>query len=365
MRIGLDLQSTRGPISGIGAYAQGLAPALEAAAAAGGRHEIVPLWYRGFRRWPAPAEMARTQVAMVGEAWGRRLDVIHSPGFAPPMWGRAPRVLSLHDLSVWQRPELLPPGPSRVYWGSFLPRAARRAACIVAPSRYSAGVIREALPFPAARVRHVAYPPRPLFRPAGARRQAALRRHFGLFKPYVLGLGALEPRKDWLGVLRAFARMVRMAPHCEHELVLAGGVNVAASAAAVEVEIERLELGTRVRRLGYVRELWLAPLYSAAAALVFPETLAGYGLPILEAFACGTPVVSYANTALPETAAGAAVLIPPPYAPADTAAALLEVISRPAQAAEMRRRGRARAAEFNWAVTAQAMLAIFEEFGRC
>jgi glycosyltransferase involved in cell wall biosynthesis len=59
------------------------------------------------------------------------------------------------------------------------------------------------------------------------------------------------------------------------------------------------------------------------------------------------------------------VLIPPPYAPADTAAALLEVISHPVQAAEMRRRGRARAAEFNWAVTAQAMLAIFEEFGRC
>ncbi|MGH2519625.1 MAG: glycosyltransferase family 4 protein, partial [Chloroflexota bacterium] len=280
--------------------------------------------------------------------------------FAPPTWGSAARVLTLHDLSIWERPELLPSGPSRFYWRDWMAFALRRAHRIITPSHFAAEVLRACLGVPMEHIRHIPYPPRAFFRPADARAQAEMREHFRLQAPYFFGLGAREPRKEWIGVVRAFALI---ADRCEHQLVLAGPLNVAASLGELRREIGRLQLWTRVRLLDYVPTQWLPALYSASTAMVFPETYAGYGLPVLEAMACGAPVITFNNTALPEAAGEAAWLIAPPYRPRVIADAMEALLDDASLGKAMRRRGLERVEAFSWHKTAQEVVKVYEELG--
>ncbi|MHB8734102.1 MAG: glycosyltransferase family 4 protein [Terriglobales bacterium] len=354
MRIGLDLQSTLGEVTGIGAYAAGLALSLQEAASP---HAIVPLCWGGTYHLPAPLAVMREQVGLAWQARWQQLDVLHAPGFSAGTWGRAARVLTLHDLCLVDRPELLPVGPSRAYWSQWIPWSARHADLILTPSRFTQARVLALLGLPERRVRLVPYPPRRDFQPVSATVQQQLRWHFHLPQHFVLALGACEPRKDWLGLLRAFSIV---APHVPHDLVLVGRASVAGTGQRVRSTVAQLGLGGRVHLLGYVRHNLLPALYSAASLFVFPELYAGYGLPMLEAMACGTPVLSYANTALEETAAGAACLVPEPHHPVDVAAALRQLLEQPDLRAEWARRGQVRVSQLDWGRTAQEHLAAYE-----
>lgn len=353
MRIGIDMQATLGPMTGIGVYAAGVWQALRAHCR---EHEFVPLQWGSSYRWPLPAELFREQMLVPLSAMGQHLDVVHATGFPGPAWGAAKTVMTVHDLSVLDRPELMPSPASRWYWSQWLAWAARRADVLITPSTFTADRVMSRLGVPSRSIVTLPYPPRTVFTRASRAEQIALCSYLNINTPFCLGVGAMEPRKDWEGVLAAFARVAQRAPH---RLVLAGPVNVPASRERLQLCIRRLGLEQRVQCLGYVPLHWLPVLYSAAELLIFPETYAGYGLPVLEAMACGTPVITYDNTALPETAGDAALLLQSPWSADVLAEMMLQVLQNAELRAEMSRRGLAWARRLSWEEVADCLAVIY------
>jgi glycosyltransferase involved in cell wall biosynthesis len=183
-------------------------------------------------------------------------------------------------------------------------------------------------------------------RPASEEAKAALRRKLGLGRPYILFLGGITPLKNIGNLLRAFARVA--ASH-DVDLVLAGFKRW--SFERELAPIAELSLQDRVKYVGYVPDEDLAALYSAAACLALPSWYEGFGIPIVEAMACGCPVVtSSGRHAAPEVAAGAAVLVDPAD-PAAIAAGLERVLDDPALRAELIARGLVRGPQFDWETT--------------
>jgi glycosyltransferase involved in cell wall biosynthesis len=164
--------------------------------------------------------------------------------------------------------------------------------------------------------------------------------------PYLVFVGALDARKDPAALLRAWE--VARRAGAEVELVLAGAASRQAPA----------DMGP-ARRLGYLEHGALVDLYSAATCLVFPSRYEGFGLPVLEAMACGCPVVTYRNSSLPEVAGAAAVLVADGDAEALGRAAA-EIALDPERAAELRAAGLARARAFSWESAARSTIAAYE-----
>jgi glycosyltransferase involved in cell wall biosynthesis len=176
--------------------------------------------------------------------------------------------------------------------------------------------------------------------PAGA--VAAVRRRLRLEGPYLLGLGTLEPRKDLPTLVRAFAGLAGELPH---RLVLAGLAGWGAGAVAAAVEDSGV--ADRILLAGWVPEADKAALLSGADVFAYPSRSEGYGLPVLEAMACGVPVVTTTGGSLPEVAGDAALLVEPGDAGA-LAAAIAKLAGDPAARAVLVGRGRARAAARTW-----------------
>jgi glycosyltransferase involved in cell wall biosynthesis len=182
----------------------------------------------------------------------------------------------------------------------------------------------------------------------------ALERH-GIRRPYILSVGSLEPRKNLLRLLEAYARLEGSRP----SLVIAGARNYWKSSPVVET-VSRLGLEQHVRFTGYVEDADLPALYSAASLFVFPSLYEGFGLPVLEAMACGTPVVTSSVSSLPEVAGDAALLVDPRDVDA-IASAMRRILDDSDLAADLRARGLARAAQFSWERTARETLAVYEK----
>jgi glycosyltransferase involved in cell wall biosynthesis len=242
-----------------------------------------------------------------------------------------------------------------------VPRIAAGATSIVTDSDYSRQEILQYLSVNPSQVHTVYIAPGPAFRrlpdPAEA---AAICARLGLSGPFIVGLGAVDPRKNTLRLLEAFAAARPDLPAgCQLALVgLPAGVQTGLSAA-----VDRLDLAGAVRLLGFVSEAELVALYNQATVMAYPSLYEGFGLPVLEAMACGAPVISSNVTSIPEVAGDAALLIDP-RDPQALAQALIQVATDPARQAELRRRGLAQAGQFSWAATACAMLALYEAAGR-
>jgi glycosyltransferase involved in cell wall biosynthesis len=175
--------------------------------------------------------------------------------------------------------------------------------------------------------------------------------------PYVLYVGSDDPRKGVAGLLRAFARVTRAVPGAT--LLKVGAVSHRDERRAHQRAAGALAIAHAVRFLDHVPEADLPWLYNASAVAVLPSSYEGFGLPVLEAMACGTPVVCAAAAALPEVAGDAAVLVPPGDAVA-LGEALVRVLTDPALRADLVQRGLARAAAYTWQGTAAATLGRYE-----
>lgn len=187
-----------------------------------------------------------------------------------------------------------------------------------------------------------------------AARVAEVRARHGLVRPYVFYAGSLSPRKNMARGVCAFANL---APEFPHDLVVTAGKSWRDG--EVEAEVDRCGVRDRFRRLGAVPAEDLPALYAGADVFFFPSLYEGFGLPVLEAMACGCPVVAANASAIPEAAGGAAELADP-LDEAALAAALRRVLADPGWAAELRAAGRARAAECSWDRTVQGWLDILE-----
>lgn len=182
-----------------------------------------------------------------------------------------------------------------------------------------------------------------------------VRRIYGLPEQFLLYVGTLEPRKNLRRLVKAFGRLKEMG--LPHKLVLAGPRGW--SMDGFQEQIEELKLGDSVLMLGYIPDEDLPSLYSLATVFVFPSIYEGFGLPPLEAMACGTPVLSSRNSSLAEICGDAAVLVDPLNEESllDGLRQVLESKELQAQLGEI---GRKRAAEFSWERAAQETIAVYD-----
>ncbi|MFW6162366.1 MAG: glycosyltransferase family 4 protein [Planctomycetota bacterium] len=303
----------------------------------------------------------RSRLARIAyeQAWLRRhlgdADLLHAPGYVAPVRLPVPMVVTVYDLIALRHPRLA----KRSNWVHYrlrLPRAARAARLIIVPSEAVAADVSQHLGIPRSRVRVVPLGVADRFRPPAPEAVAALRERHGLAEPFVLFVGNVEPKKNLPTLIRAFAAVHREGR--PHRLVLAG----ARGWKCREVYALPASLGIEdaVRFLGYVPEAELPALYGAAEAFVFPSLVEGFGLPPLEAMACGTPVVTSDAGALVETAGDAALRVPAHDVEA-LADALRRVLDDPALRETMIDEGRRTAARFTWSRTAELTRAVYHE----
>ena len=362
MRIGLDARKIRD--GGIGTYVRQLLLAL---AAAPGPHEWVALLDpRDLGAFARPGGRVREVAVRAGRyglaehlavpraARAAGVELLHAPHYTLPLGWRGPAVVTIHDLIHLSHARFFRPGAA-LYARAMAGAAVRRARLVLADSAFTRAEIVERLGADPARVRVV-----PLGVPAGMARRdpgavAAFRAARALPAEYVLYVGARKPHKNLPLLLEALARL---APAGRPPLVLSGAPWAAGHPLARLAA--RLGLAGAVHFAGDLDDEALACLYSGAALYAHPALTEGFGLPPLEAMACGTPVLCSDGGALPETVGEAAALLAPrdPAAWAHEVGALLADGQRRAALA---RAGLARAREFTWERTAAATLAVYAE----
>ncbi len=369
MRIAIDASAIPRQMAGAGVYTYELVRAL---ASVDDRHRLIVFTRSGLFDDLA-ARTKRLHVVRIKPSsrpgrlfWEqtvlpvllRRLgvDVLHSthhhtPALAPGVR----RVVTIHDVTFMLLPGRYPLA-RRLYMEMVTRASARVADAIITPSRVVRDEVIDRLGVPAERVVVIPYAAAPQFAPVDDATVDALRRKYGLPNRYILSVGSLEPGKNRARLILAFARLHaegiddcplvvvgQPAWRYEREVELAGG----------------LGLRDFVRYLGYVPSEDLPGLYAAATLFAFPSLYEGFGLPVLEAMACGTPVVASDTSAVPEVAGDAALLVDPRDADA-IAEALGRVLSDEALRAELRARGLERAQQFSWERTARDTLSVYE-----
>ncbi len=379
MRIAIDARWIFPEISGIGAYTRELIRAL---AEVDRRNEYVLLFDREGVQMRTAADAGignvpsftcrlvpygvfspRGQLAMPGVLRRAGIDVYHSPNYMVPLLALAGRrrtrcVVTVHDVIPMIFPHAAPRSrKSRLYplYTWIMREVGRRADRIISDSAASRGDVIRYLGIPAARQGRVEAIPcgvSPAFRPAEPGLAGGVR----FEDPTVLYVGRADPYKNLVGLVEAFALVVRRHPG-PVRLVIAGPPDPRYPEA--ERRAAALGVRDRVRWTGYLPDGELVRTYQRSHVLAMPSLYEGFGLPVLEAMACGTPVVCSAIGALEELAGDAALRVEPSSVDA-LADALLRVLSDPALAGDLGRRGVERAAGFTWRRTAQRTLEVYE-----
>lgn len=329
--------------------------------------EAPPSWYSDFPTYPLrsvlepsnPAYILLTAPFKLELAARRlRLDVVHAPANVAPFANPFPvsaRIATVHDVAPLGLP-LEHRTRAILGYALGIPQLRWTADAIICDSTAAAHDLVRFAHLPSRTIQVI---------PAGtdpispddlllARRRApAIKKAIGVDGPYFLAVGDVRPRKNLLRVIQAFEMVQERLPNAR--LVIVGqdmhrSDEIARAAANVP----------GIVRLGYVDDEQLDALYAGASALVFPSLYEGFGLPILEAMARGTPVITSDVSSMPEVAGQAALLVNP-YDPAAIANAMASVASDKVLARRLSKAGRERAAQFTWDETARRTLAVYEE----
>ena len=289
-----------------------------------------------------------------------KIDLFHSPDFVLPPVGQTPTMLTVHDLSFLRVPEHFVPG-FKEYLEGAVSRAVRKAQHILADSESTKRDLMELLGVNPSKVT-VIYPgvDARFTQIRDPNILSTVMRRYELPAEFILGLGTLQPRKNFEGLIDSFAKLVSSSEtggsFAGLHLVICGGPGWMHEEIAEAVE--RHGLTERVHFPGFVRDEDLPAIYSLASVFAFPSWYEGFGLPVLEAQACGTPVVVADNSSLPEVVGDGGLLVS-----AGNSDELAHAISLALTDSRLRARlisaGRAQAELFSWSAAAQALLAAY------
>jgi glycosyltransferase involved in cell wall biosynthesis len=282
-----------------------------------------------------------------------RLDLYHGLAFALPRGLGCPGVVTIHDLAFLKWPEQVPSRRSR-YLSRAVRDAAGRAARVIAVSDYTKRETMRLLGVPSGRIDVTPLGVDPRMRRASDAEIRDFRTLRGLAQPFILAVGNLEPRKNLPALVSAFDAVARELPH---DLVLAGaeGWKTARTHEAIAASPYR----ERIRLPGFVPPSDLPLWYSACDIFVMPSLDEGFGLPLVEALACGAPAIAANRGALPEVAGDAALLVEPE--PDQLATAIMRLAGDDALREGLREAGPLRAADFTWAKTAELTVASYRK----
>jgi glycosyltransferase involved in cell wall biosynthesis len=363
--VALDATVLREPLSGVGHYVARLIDNLLNGAGQGTIDRLLVLSNRSvavpdsdrIERYDRHAIRVRSlwmQFVLPGILRRARPDIVHFTNYIAPLGLQAPFVTTFHDMSLTLLPHCHT-WKKRLLTAHLAPFAARNARLILTPSESTRRDVVRLLDVSPTRVRVIPEAAGPTFRPVESGRER-LDAAYGVRSPYVLYVGTIEPRKNLARTLRAFGRIARSRPDLRFVMVGPLGWKYA----EILRETERPELAGRVALLGYVPEIDLPALYSHATAFVYASLYEGFGLPVIEAMACGTPVVTANGSSMAELGENAALLVDPLDEDA-IASALERLLADAALRADLRNRGLARAGLYSWERTALETVAAYRE----
>jgi glycosyltransferase involved in cell wall biosynthesis len=287
-----------------------------------------------------------------------RPDLLHVQ-YTAPLACPVPIVVSVHDVSFLEHPEyFMRTRAAQLQW--TVRRTVQRAAKILTVSDFSRSAILKVYgDLEEDQVVVVPNAGASEFRPVSRESAAAVvRERFGMSGRFVLSVGDLQPRKNQIGLIRAFERLVRAFPQFPHTLLLVGKETWFAE--RVREAARQSGVEDRIRFTGFVSDSDLLQLYNACDLFVFPSFYEGFGLPALEAMACGRAVTCSNTSALPEVVDGAAILFDP-YSVDEMVRAMADLLRDPELRARMERLGLQRAAHFSWQKSASRTLDVYRE----
>ncbi len=371
MRIGIDYAAAALQGGGIGRYTRGLVAAVLDLLAPEDR--VTLLYPRDGS--PAAAPSPRTGIRikrlplsdryqtilwhrlhfpLAVEAITGPLDIFHAPNFLLPPVRQAATLVTIHDLAFLVKPQYAHADLQRFLAGA-VPRSVARADHVLADSEASRQDAIRLFNLAPEVVSVVGAGVEPRFRPLPAADLAPVRQRYGLPEAFVLGLSTLEPRKNFDGLIRAFGAARRQTGF-PHHLVIAGGKGWLFE--DIFAEVERSQAGDFVHFLGFVDDSDLPALYGLADLFAFPSHYEGFGLPVLEAMACGTPVLCTDTSSLPELVGDAACMVPTGDEQA-LAQALASLLTDASALTALATAGPVRAARFTWEAAAQRLYSVY------
>jgi len=362
MRIGIDARLLAYRTGGISTY---IAQLLRALADLDSGHDFIAFKSRKAKESPAPAAMRCAtlwtpchhrfeRTALSAELARFRLDVLHSPDFIPPRRGARRHIITVHDLTFLHYPQHLT-DESRRYYNGQIEIAVKQADHILTDSQASRDDMVSMLGVPAGKITVHRLGIDPRFRPQPSEELARVRLRHELPPSYFLFVGTFEPRKNIIGLVDAFSVLRGRQPTAP-PLVIAGSRGWLYDEAMAH--IEQAGLGSSVLVRENLPTGDLPGLYGSALALITPSFYEGFGLPALEAMACGTlPIVSN-RSSLPEVTGDVGALIEPENVDS-IAGAMERALLDEAWRADQRAAGLVRAATFRWEDTARTVLAAY------
>src|SRR6266536_1481041 len=365
MRIGLDGSSLCHSLTGVGHYTFELARAL-AVNYPSDRFELIsptpfhPQIVAQSERERLPnLEFINPESSTIRRRWWtldlprylRRagLDLFHGTNYEIPLWRRRRILVTVHDLSSLLYPQLHRKPLAR-RMRLRLPLAVKLAKAIITPTEAVRRELCSHLNVKPEKVTAIHEAPRESFHPMSPDESFVTRTRLGVESDFLLFVGTLEPRKNLLTLLKAFAQLLRDTP-LRSQLVVAGGEGWLME--ETYAFVRDAGIGDRVRLIGYVNDDELRALYSSCRAFIYPSLYEGFGLPPLEAMACGAPVIASRIAALAETIGDAAMLIDP-LDVQSIGAAITDVCDNKKQRKKMIAAGPVHAAKFSWEKAARS-----------
>jgi glycosyltransferase involved in cell wall biosynthesis len=286
-----------------------------------------------------------------------RPDLLHVQ-YTSPLFCPVPTVVTVHDVSFLERPEYFTAGRA-MQLRLTVARSVKRAARVLTVSEFARESIVRAYNLPPEKIVVTPDAASPSFR--AVNRTAAVqkvRERFRLNSPYILSVGDLQPRKNHIGLIKAFAKLMKDQPQLGHDLVLAG--KDAWFGGRVREAARESGLSGRIHFTGFVTDDDLLQLYNGCDCFAFPSFYEGFGIPVLEAMACGRAVICSNTSAIPEVADGAALLFNP-ESTEEIARAMADVLLDNELRLRMERLGLKRASYFSWQKTAEMTLKVYHE----